>query len=93
MYCLLYDVPSQKRRNQIIRICKDHGFMRIQKSCFWGAPSKHMLSRMEGLLQQIAQPEDCICLIPVPEAKLKQVKSWGQPLDVSIMEGKNVCFV
>ena len=93
MYCLLYDIPSQKTRSRLVRLCKDNGLKRIKKSCFWGTLSSPMLARMEAALQQLAKPDDQICLIPVAQAEAKQIKSWGKATDIPFETGNCVCFM
>ncbi len=70
MYCLLiYDIPSDKKRNKIADICQDYGLDRIQYSAFLGklrrTHQRELFRKVEaalgkapGNIQMVSLPAD-----------------------------------
>lgn len=93
MYWLLYDICSQSRRSKIVRLCKDYGLRRIQKSCFFGKMEQDKTREFAKKMAQIVEAEDCVCMIPVNQGMMNRVKMWGDmQLDIK-MENEMLCFI
>lgn len=82
MYWVLYDISSDRRRNKLARLCLDFGLKRVQKSCFLGDMKKQQRSKFERQMEQILEPEDQVCLIPIPEKSVPEMKTWGKNIDL-----------
>lgn len=82
MYWILYDIVNSKVRNKMVKICMDYGLRRIQKSCFFGEISKTNIKRIESEISGLIQEGDRICLIPMSQKDIKNIKTWG----IKIME-------
>lgn len=55
-YWVIYDISKTKIRNHVVRLCKDYGLLRVQKSAFLGVLSKNkaemLASEIDGILDQ-----------------------------------------
>lgn len=91
MYWLLYDISDNRRRVKLAQLCKDYGFVRMQKSCFFGRVNKITLNRFERELERMADSNDIIYLIPIAENSLKQMRIWGEKGEM--FKEDDICFL
>lgn len=93
MYWLLYDIPSQKKRLQLVRLCKDNGLTRIQKSCFFGEIKKSAVESFQKEIEKLVDADDSVYMIPISQASLEETKTWGTPDVVLRMGEEDICFI
>ena len=93
MYWLLYDVCSQRRRLKMVQLCKDYGMRRIQKSCFFGIMDLARSREFGREMSQIVEEKDCVCMIPVNQSLMNQMKIWGEGQPEIAVEEELLCFI
>lgn len=65
LYWIIYDISSNKVRSRISRICKNYGFIRVQKSSFMGELSRNKMEMLSLEIKNLnPQNSDCIFIIP-----------------------------
>lgn len=92
-YWLLYDISSQSNRSKIVRLCKDYGLNRVQKSCFFGNLDNKKKKLFEGEITKLAEDKDSICLVPFNQINLRRVKKWGSFCLEDDTEKGNLYFI
>ena len=91
-YWLLYDISCPRRRLKVVQLCLDYGLRRVQKSCFLGEMSKLKCQEFEKSLSAMVSEEDSVYLIPITDAVIEGIKSWGiSALDIALADPA-VCF-
>lgn len=77
MNCLVvYDIPSDKKRNKIADICLDYGLERIQYSAFLGDLSHNQRDElMQKLKRTLGKEPGKIHLFPICDKDMKLVQS------------------
>jgi CRISPR-associated protein Cas2 len=83
---VLYDIPQDKIRNRIAKICLEAGIYRVQKSVFLGdlnrTQLKELLSRIEDIINQ---DEDSVYVFPVCKEDFKSSVLLGQAFDKDLV--------
>lgn len=91
MYWLLYDIPNNRTRLKLVRLCKDSGLTRVQKSCFFGEIRKDSLGRLMKEIETLVSPDDSVYLIPINQNVVSQTKVWGKAAGYEARK-PTVCF-
>lgn len=90
---VLYDIPKDKVRNKIAKICLESGIYRVQKSVFLGdlnrTQLKELLVRIEELINQ---DEDSVYVFPVCKDDFKNSVLLGQAFDKALITDEVMAF-
>ncbi len=70
-YCITYDISSDRTRLRVIKMLKQAGLIRVQKSVFMGISPPHMIHDLKQNTTQLLLKTDKFCIIPLDK------NSWG----------------
>ena len=83
---IVYDIVDDKTRNQVAKVCKKYGLIRVQKSVFLG---KLEWNRFDELGEQcrslIDEGEDSVYLFPFCQEDFRRIKVLGQGFDKKLV--------
>jgi CRISPR-associated protein Cas2 len=96
LFFVMYDIESNKVRNQVVNYLIRSGCHRIQKSIFLGnLPHEKYKKIREDLVevQSYYENHDSIILVPISTDELSAMKIIGQSIDIDIIsKKKNTLF-
>lgn len=96
LFFVMYDIESNKVRQQVAKYLLKMGCFRIQRSIFLAdlTPEKYELIRSDLTeVQSFYDNQDSILIVPVSTDLLKSMKIIGKTIDVDIiMRTKNTLF-
>ena len=79
---VIYDISENKIRNKVIRICKDAGLYRVQKSVFLGDIEENRFNEIQLVFQDLIDLEnDSVYVFPMSKNELKIAGLIGQAFD------------
>lgn len=79
---VIYDISSNKIRNKIIRICKDAGLYRVQKSVFLGDISENKFDEIQLIFNDLVNLDiDSVYVFPMSKKELRMAGLIGQAFD------------
>mgnify|MGYP003603329490 FL=1 len=91
----IYDITDNKVRNNIIKIAREYGLYRVQKSVFFGNVNRNKLD--EIILESkkiINYEEDSVYIFPMCEKDFKNAILLGQSFDKELItDEKSVLFL
>ena len=91
----IYDITDNKVRNNIIKIAREYGLYRVQKSVFFGNVNRNKLD--EIILESkkiINYEEDSVYIFPMCEKDFKNAILLGQSFDKELItDEKLVLFL
>lgn len=94
---IMYDIEDNKIRNHIAKYLERLGYLRIQKSIFFGNINRKVHDDVYQALRDINElydNEDSIVFLPVSSDDITRVKLVGKNIEFQVMmESKNVLFV
>ncbi len=64
MYWVIYDISENKVRSKIVRLCKNFGLRRVQKSAFLGLLSKNKAEMLYEKSKEVLEESDCVFFLP-----------------------------
>lgn len=65
LYWVMYDISNTKIRNKVVKICKDKGLYRVQKSIFLGELNKNQKDEIKVYMEMLIEEEtDSIYIFP-----------------------------
>jgi CRISPR-associated protein Cas2 len=77
-YCVAYDITSDKVRRQVVKLCKQTGLMRVQKSIFIGSTDNTRISELEkGVASLIHALTDRFFIAPMDNLAFQQLRFLG----------------
>ena len=83
---VIYDIAENKVRNKVVKLCKNYGLYRVQKSVFLGELNKNdtdsIALEAEGL---IGQDVDSVYIFPMCDDCFKKIKLKGQAFDKELV--------
>jgi CRISPR-associated protein Cas2 len=83
---LIYDIRENKVRNQIVKLCKNAGLYRVQKSVFLGSIEYNRLDELFLQCSEYLDEDiDSLYLFPQCRADFKKVKTAGNAFDRSLV--------
>jgi CRISPR-associated protein Cas2 len=77
-YCVAYDISNDKLRPKIIKLCKQAGLHRLQKSIFVGKSRHDLIHDLETTAKQLLPNSDKLFILPIDEAHWKQLTLLGK---------------
>jgi len=83
---VLYDIESNKIRNKVIRICKNAGLYRVQKSVFLGTLEDNQYDEIILQIESVVDLEkDSVYVFPMSQSNLKMCGLIGQAFDKELV--------
>ena len=83
---VMYDIPKDKTRNKIAKLCEEAGIYRVQYSVFLGdmnnAQRKELIA---GFMELINKDDDSIYIFPMCSDDFKKCKLLGQAFDKELI--------
>ena len=82
----IYDISDDKTRNKIVKICKEAGLYRVQKSVFVGEIEPNRLDELSLQSERIIDKErDSVYIFPMCEQDFKKVILQGKAFDKDLV--------
>ena len=83
---VIYDIQSNKKRNRIIKNCRDIGLYRVQKSVFLGDIEENDFDEIKLKAEDIIDLEnDSVYVFPMSKAELNKAGLIGQAFDKELV--------
>ena len=83
---VVYDIQSNKIRNNVVRRCKNSGLYRVQKSVFLGEVEDNQLDELKLQLENLINlSKDSVYVFPMSRAELKKAGLLGQAFDKELI--------
>lgn len=83
---VIYDIQSNKVRNNVSRRCKNTGLYRVQKSVFLGEVEDNQLDELKLVLEKmISLDKDSVYVFPMSRVELKKAGLLGQAFDKELI--------
>lgn len=83
---VVYDIQSDKIRNNVVRRCKNIGLYRVQKSVFLGEVEENQLDELKLVLENLINlNKDSVYVFPMSRAELKKAGLLGQAFDKELV--------
>ena len=92
MYWLLYDIVNDRRRAKAVRLCRDCGLERLQKSCFFGELQKGQLTELKEKMRNLIADEALLDLSPSARDMVGQIGGMGSEGSLAETVQPEVCF-
>ena len=96
LFFVMYDIESNKVRNQVVKYLIKKGCYRIQKSIFLASTDLSTLNKIKEDLVEIQsyyENLDSILIVPISTDYLQAMKVIGKSIDVDVItKTKNVLF-
>lgn len=94
---IMYDIEDNKIRNHIAKYLERLGYLRIQKSIFFGNINRKVHRDVYEALKEINElyeNRDSIVFLPVSSDDISKVKLIGKNIEFEVMmETKNLLFI
>ena len=79
---VIYDIVENKVRNKIIRVCKNSGLYRVQKSVFLGDINSTSMDSMIVEIESLIDPDvDSVYVFPMDKRTFNEITLMGQAFD------------
>lgn len=88
LYYVIYDISSNKTRNDVILRLKAEGLSRIQKSVFCGTLNQQQLKDLKDSLKPMIEETDRLYIIMSCEACFGKIITLGEGFDEEYVTGK-----
>ena len=83
---LIYDISDNKIRNKIVKLCKDYGLYRVQKSVFLGTLNRNEIDSLFLESKDLIDMEtDSLYIFPLCDEDFKKIKLLGQAFDKKLV--------
>lgn len=96
LFFVMYDIESNKVRNQIVKYLIRSGCYRIQKSIFLANLSHEKFNRIKDDLTEVQSyydNNDSILLVPISTDYIQAMKIIGQNLNIDVItKSKSTLF-
>ena len=78
VYCIAFDIVSDKVRRDVTKLIKKTGLVRIQKSIFIGLSDNSRIKNLENALQLLIEPlKDRLFIAPLDNLAFQQMQFLG----------------
>jgi CRISPR-associated protein Cas2 len=92
-YCITYDISSNRTRLRVIKLLKQAGLVRVQKSVFMGISPPHMVHDLKQNTAQLLLKNDKFCIIPLDKTTWANLQLLGlNPSKTVISRGEMAKF-
>lgn len=79
---LIYDISNDKVRNRVVKLCKNAGLYRVQKSVFLGDVENNRLDELYlECAEIIDKSSDSLYVFPMCKDDFQKVKTAGNAFD------------
>lgn len=79
---VIYDISNSKIRNKVIRVCKDAGLYRVQKSVFLGDIEDNRFDEIQHIFRDLIDLDnDSVYVFTMSSKELKMAGLIGQAFD------------
>ena len=96
LFFVMYDIESNKVRQQVVKYLQRKGCVRIQKSIFLADLEKKEYDNIRNDLAEVQsayENKDSILIVPISSDYLRSMKIIGQKIELDvIMHSKNTLF-
>jgi CRISPR-associated protein Cas2 len=83
---IIYDISSTNARNRVIRLCKEAGLYRVQRSVFLGSVERNRLDELVMQFEDLIDPDtDSVYVFPLCQPDFKKVRTLGQAFDRALV--------
>ncbi len=83
---VVYDISDDKIRNKVVRICKDKGLYRVQKSAFLGTINRNQLDELSIFCEDVIDKDsDSVYIFPMCKDDFRSVILLGQAFDKKLV--------
>lgn len=83
---VIYDIPKDKTRNKVAKLCLEAGIYRVQKSVFLGDLNSTQLKELKISIEDIYDAdEDSIYIFPMCKDDFKSCVLLGQAFDKDLV--------
>ena len=93
MYWLLYDISDTGKRNKMVRLCKDYGLSRIQKSCFAGEMLSIKVELFKEKVKGLVSEGDSVVMFPMTDNMMEKMIEWGESKVSRQIKKEGVYFI
>jgi CRISPR-associated protein Cas2 len=92
---IVYDITQNRRRQRIVRACRDFGLIRAQKSVFVGIVDDSRLeSFFARLRSEMDENEDSVFVLPTDKRLIEEGKYFGKGFDKALaMRETDILFL
>jgi len=87
-FFVMYDISSNKVRNQVVKYLIQKGCTRVQRSIFLADLDAKVYNEIRedlAAVQQAYENEDSILIVPLSTDYLKSMKIIGQNIDIDVI--------
>ena len=82
----IYDISETKKRNKIVKLCKNIGLYRVQKSVFLGDINKNQIDELSIQSKEIIDEKtDSVYIFPMCKDDFSKVILLGQAFDKELV--------
>ena len=88
LFFVMYDISSNKVRNQVVKYLIQKGCTRVQRSIFLADLDTKVYNEIRedlAAVQQAYENEDSILIVPLSTDYLKSMKIIGQNIDIDVI--------
>ena len=83
---VIYDITENKIRNRIVKLCKDYGLYRVQKSVFIGDLNKNLIDSIILESKEIIdESTDSTYIFPMCNDCFKKIELLGKAFDKDLV--------
>jgi len=82
----IYDISETKKRNKIVKLCKNVGLYRVQKSVFLGDINKNQIDELSLQSKEVIDEKiDSVYIFPMCKDDFSKVILLGQAFDKELV--------
>ncbi len=83
---VMYDITKDKARTKVIKVCKNVGLYRVQKSVFLGSLEENEFDELKLRLETLVDLEsDSVYVFPMSQTNFKACGLIGQAFDKELV--------
>lgn len=83
---VIYDIVSNRTRRRVIKVCKNTGLYRVQKSVFLGDVEDNRLDELKMQIEDLVDlDKDSVYVFPMSKRELKIAGLIGQAFDKELV--------
>lgn len=83
---VMYDIPKDKTRNKIAKICEEAGIYRVQYSVFLGELNNAQRKELTTSIMELIDPkDDSVYIFPMCSDDFNKCKLLGQAFDKDLI--------
>ncbi|TAK34493.1 MAG: CRISPR-associated endonuclease Cas2 [Saprospiraceae bacterium] len=88
-YCVYYDISHHKTRLLAVKLCKQAGLVRVQRSVFLGEAAYFRIQEIEQQLKPLLKPRtDSLLIQPLDRLSFDRLEMLGKKMDKTVIARK-----